>query len=157
MKWKNLSGEERYRVVEMARKGEVPIKELCKTFGMSRQTLNMAMEKVDRAAMQALEPKSPGRKGRSKKDVQIAQVSKEKASLEKDLVHWKQKYEVAMTFVDLHRKILNGEQLPGEEESPIKKTRRDRKGTRSHGRNRAQAKMVSRDDGTDHGSEDGEP
>ena len=29
MKWQELSGEERYRVVELARKGEVPIRELC--------------------------------------------------------------------------------------------------------------------------------
>jgi len=29
LQWKALSGEERYRVVEMARKGEVAISELC--------------------------------------------------------------------------------------------------------------------------------
>ena len=40
--WKSLSGEERYRIVELARKGQVAISELCKTFGVSRQTLYRA-------------------------------------------------------------------------------------------------------------------
>jgi len=37
-------------------------------------------------------------------------------SLQRELDRWKQKYEIAMTFVELHRKLLNGEDLPGEEE-----------------------------------------
>jgi len=116
MKWKDLSGEERYRVVQMARKGEVPVKELCKTFGVSRQSLKIAMEKVDQAAMEALEPKSPGRKGKSKEQARAEAMKLKKDSLERELDRWKQKYEIAMTFVDLHRKLLNGEDLPGEEE-----------------------------------------
>lgn len=128
MKWKDLSGEERFRVVEMARKDEVPVKELCKTFGVSRQSLKIAMEKADQAAMEALSPKSPGRKGRSKEEVEISSMRKEKACLEKDLRHWKTKYEIAMTFVDLHKKLLNGEPLgeEDEEESSGKKKRRRR-------------------------------
>ena len=62
LKWKTLSGEERYRVVELARKGEVPIRELCKTFGVSRQTLYRAMATTDRASSEALELKPRGRK-----------------------------------------------------------------------------------------------
>jgi transposase-like protein len=128
MKWKDLSGEERYRVVQMARKGEVPVKELCKTFGVSRQSLKVAMEKVDLAAMEALEPKSPGRKGRTQEQTQISAMKKEKTSLEKEVGHWKMKYEIAMTFVDLHKKILNGEPLgeEDEEESSGKKKKRRR-------------------------------
>ena len=116
MKWKDLSGEERYRVVQLARKGEVPVQELCRTFGVSRQSLKVAMEKADRAAMEALTPKSPGRKGRSKEEAEADAMRRKKDSLERELDRWKQKYEIAMTFVELHRKLLNGEDLPGEEE-----------------------------------------
>ncbi|GAJ18056.1 unnamed protein product, partial [marine sediment metagenome] len=54
MKWQELSGEERYRVVELVRKGEVSITELCQTFGVSRQTLYRALEAADQAAVEAL-------------------------------------------------------------------------------------------------------
>ena len=127
MKWKDLSGEERYRVVEMARKKEVPIAELCRTFGVSRQTLRVAMEKVELAAKEALEPKSPGRKGLSKEESVIADMKKEKLLLEKDLENWKQKYDIAMTFVDIHRKLLNGEPLPGEVKEGKKRRGRRRR------------------------------
>jgi transposase-like protein len=118
MKWKDLKGEERYRVVEMARKGDVPIRELCRTFGVSRQALKTAMDKADQAAMEALEPKSPGRKARSMEEDQVSRVMEENISLRKDLDQWKQKYEIAITFLDLHQKYLRGEELPGEEEEP---------------------------------------
>jgi transposase-like protein len=153
MKWKDLSGEERYRIVEMARKKEVPIKQLCRTFGVSRQTLNVAMEKVDRAAMEALEPKSPGRKGRSKEQIDITNLTGQKVSLEKDLDHWKQKYEIAMTFVDLHRKILNGQDLPGEEKGRGKKRHSSNKTTKNDGRSRRAKGMDNSDDGVGDGSE----
>ena len=71
MKWKELDGEERYRVVELARKGEVPLSEICETFGVSRQTLYRAMEKAERASMAALEPKTAGRKGKSEQEVSL--------------------------------------------------------------------------------------
>jgi transposase-like protein len=51
MKWKELNGEGRYRVVQMAREGKVPIKALCRSFGVSRQSLKTAVDKADRAAM----------------------------------------------------------------------------------------------------------
>jgi len=129
MKWKDLGGEERYRVVQMARKGEMPIQELCRTFGVSRQTLSEAMEKVDRAATAELEPKLRGRKGKSREQATLTEARKEKSSLEKDLKLWKTKYEIAMTFVELHRKVLDGEDLPGEEGAPSGK----KKGRRRHG------------------------
>lgn len=127
MKWKDLSGEERYRVVQMARKGEVPVGELCKTFGVSRQTLKTAMEKVDLASMEALTPRSPGRKGKSKEQAQADAMKEEKDTLEKELDRWKQKYEIAMTFVALHRKLLNGEDLPGEEAPASSKKKKRRR------------------------------
>jgi transposase-like protein len=156
MKWKELSGEERYRVVEMARRGEVPVKELCRTFGVSRQTLRSAMEKADQAAMEALNPKTPGRKERPREQVELISVKKEKACLEKELALWKQKYEIAMTFVDLQRQALDGEPLPGEEEIPRKKkTRRrlkKRKPPTMSGPDRTTTRMAGTGDGGGYGS-----
>lgn len=156
MKWKDLSGEERYRVVQMARSGDVPIKELCRTFGVSRQTLKNAMEKADLAAMEALMPRSPGRRGKSKEEAEADSVKKENASLEKELAQWKQKYEIAMTFVDLQRKALDGEPLPGEEETPRKKKKkrrlRKRTVTRTSGAGRTTAAVADPDDGGGDGS-----
>ena len=118
MKWKELNGEARYRVVQMAREGKVPIKTLCRSFGVSRQSLKTAMDKADQAAMEALTPKSPGRKGKSKEKAEAEAMKQEKASLEKELDRWKQKYEVAMTFVDIHKKLLNGEELSEKRQKP---------------------------------------
>ena len=114
MKWQELSGEERYRVVELARKGETSIRELCRTFGVSRQTLYRALEAADRAAMEALEPKVRGRKPRTPAEVKTAELASEKEDLEKELKRWQQKYEVAKAILDLQRRAERGERLPGE-------------------------------------------
>jgi transposase-like protein len=124
LQWKALSGEERYRVVEMARKGEVAISELCKTFGVSRQTLYRAMEAADRASAEALEPKKRGRKPRPASEARSTELEASNAGLHKDLEHWKTKYQVARTLLDLERKLERGERLPGEKgkkRSPRKK------------------------------------
>jgi len=118
MRWKDLSGQERYHVVQVAREGKVPIKELCRSFGVSRQTLKMAMDKADRAAMEALAPKSPGRKGKSKERAEAEAMKQQKDELQKELTLWRQKYEVAMAFVDIHKKLLNGEALSEESKEP---------------------------------------
>ncbi len=115
MKWKEMSGEERYRVIQMARKGEVSMQELCGMFGMSRQTLSEAMEKAERAAMKELTAKRRGRKGATQETAALVEAKKAKAELERELEMWKTKYEIAMTFVELQRKVLDGEALPGEE------------------------------------------
>lgn len=105
VKWTELSGQERYRIVEMARKGEVEVSQLCKTFGVSRQTLYRAMEAADQASIAALEPKKPGRKPMPVSEVQAKELTASNASLQKELAHWKMKYEVAKTFIDLERKL----------------------------------------------------
>jgi transposase-like protein len=115
MKWQELSGEERYRVVELARKGEVSIRELCKSFGVSRQTLYRALEAADQAAIDALEPKRRGRKPRPESEVKAQELETEKGDLEKELSRWRQKYEVAKMVLDLQRRMERGESLPGEE------------------------------------------
>jgi transposase-like protein len=125
LKWKELSGEERYRVVEMARKGEVPLRELCQTFGVSRQTLYRAMESADRASAEALEPKKRGRKPRPASELRTTELEASNAGLQKQLEHWKTKYQVARTMLDLERKLDRGEPLPGERGE---KRRRRKKG-----------------------------
>jgi len=126
LQWKELSGEERYRVVEMARKGEVPIGELCRTFGVSRQTLYRAMEAADRASAEALEPKRRGRKPKAPSEVQKSELEASNAGLHKELDHWKTKYQVARTMLDLERKLDRGEPLPGEKGK--KRKQRKKKG-----------------------------
>jgi transposase len=99
----------------MARRGEVAISELCKTFGVSRQTLYRAMEAADRAAAAALEPKKRGRKPRPASAVRSTELEASNAGIQKELEHWKTKYQVARTLLDLERKLERGESLPGEE------------------------------------------
>jgi transposase-like protein len=115
MRWQELSGEERYQVVELARKGEISIRELCRTFGVSRQTLYRAMEAVDRASIEALEPKKRGRKRRPEAQVKAEELQQKTTRLEKEMDRWRQKYEVAKTILDLQRRMDRGEPLPGEE------------------------------------------
>ena len=110
--WKELNGQERYRIVELARKGRVAISELCKTFGVSRQTLYRAMEAADLASAEALEPKKRGRKPRPAIEQQTTELKAGNAELQKQLKHWKTKYQVARTLLDLERKLERGE--PGE-------------------------------------------
>lgn len=105
LKWKELSGPERYRVVTLARKGEVSVRDLCKTFGVSRQTLYRAMEAADQAALEALEPKKRGRKPTPVSEVKTQELTASNASLQKELDHWKTKYEVAKTFIELERQL----------------------------------------------------
>lgn len=125
MKWKDLSGEERYRVVEMARSKEVSIKELCETFGVSRQTLNRAVKTADEAAARALEPKTPGRKARTLNEQEITELSGQVEGLNKELEHWKTKYEVAEAFLDLARRYDRGESL--DKPSGVRKKKRRKK------------------------------
>jgi transposase-like protein len=126
LKWKELSGQERYRVVMLARKGEVPVGELCKSFGVSRQTLYRAMEAADQAAMEALEPKRRGRKPTPVSEVEAKELTTSNTSLKKELEHWKTKYEVAKTFIELERQLDQKSSRSGRGE---KKHRRRRKKT----------------------------
>jgi transposase-like protein len=101
MKWTEMNAEERYRVVELARKGEQSMAEVCETFGVSRQTLHKAMTAAQEAAIAALAPKMPGRKGPSEEAQKITELSKTQSSLEKEIHHWKTRYEVAQAYIDI--------------------------------------------------------
>jgi transposase-like protein len=134
LKWKALSGEERYRVVEMARKGQLAISELCQTFGVSRQTLYRAMAAADRASMEALELKPRGRKPKPASEVRTTELEAGNAELSKQLEHWKTKYQVVRTLLDLERKLERGEPLPGEEGKKKKQRKKGQTPTRSRSR-----------------------
>jgi transposase-like protein len=148
MKWKDLSGEERYRIVELARKGKTPIKEICETFGVSRQTLHRAMALADQAAMEALEPGKPGRKPRPMSEKQVMELAEDKARLDKEIKHWKTRYEIARTILDLEHKAARGEDLPGEKK-PRRLKRRKRKipSARIPGPGGSKETMAETDDG----------
>ncbi len=131
VKWQALSGEERYRVVEMARKGQVAIRELCETFGVSRQTLYRARSAADQASTEALELKPRGRKPKPANEVRTTELEAGNAELNKQLEHWKTKYQVVRTLLDLERKLERGEPLPGEEGKKKRPRKKGKTPTRS--------------------------
>jgi len=114
MKWKQMDGQERYQLIEMVRKGQVPVTQICETFSVSRQTLYRAMERLDEISVQALQPQKAGRKGKSHQQQMLSELATEKNQLQKELLHWKTKYEIAKTFLDLERRYDRGQPLPGE-------------------------------------------
>ena len=145
MKWKDMTGPERYRVVEMARKGERPLVEICRSFDVSRQVLNKAMEKASQAAIAALQPKSPGRKGPSEEELRIGELVKETTGLQKKVDHWKTRYEVAQAFIDLTREAEQKQQRGRKKK---KKRRRPSDGVPKSG---PQNVVASLDDGQNAG------
>ncbi len=159
MKWKLLSGEERYRVVELARSGQVDKKELCRTFGVSRQTLNRAIRHADEASVSALEPKQAGRPGKSTEETELTTLKQDNKKLEKRLREAEQRFEVAKAFLELQRKLERGEPLPGEKEAKGKKkwgrkkprwrSLKRRSTTRSSGRTGTAPGMEPTSDGAD--------
>lgn len=127
MKWKEMNAEERHRVVEMARSGEIPKTELSRKLGISRQTLDKAIKAANQGAVEALTPKERGRKGKSEQDVELEAMKKRHAKLEKELKDWKTKYEIAKAFIDLQRRLDEGKPLPGQKRSEGKKKKRRKK------------------------------
>ena len=94
--------------MEMALTGQATVAELSKSFGVARKTLYKAIEEAKAAAIAALAPKKRGRKPTPLTEVQAAESEKEKEALSKELEHWKTKYEIAKTFLDLQRQDLPG-------------------------------------------------
>jgi len=154
MKWKEMTGPERYRVVEMARRAEKSLKEICETFGVSRQVLSKAMEKVSQAAMEALEPKRSGRKGKSQTEKKVAELSQRATSLEKDVQHWKTRFEVAQAFIELTREQERRERVQGKKKKRCKASQGP---TGSVDRAGKTARLAPVDDGTGAGHPEEEP
>ena len=151
MKWKDMTGEERYRVVEMAQKGGQPLAEICRTFEVSRQTLHKAMAQVSLAAVQALEPQRPGRKGRSREELRIGELTKKTTGLEKEVNHWKMRYEVAQAFIDLSREAEQKEMRSRRQKKKRRRPAQEVSRTRSAG------SVADLDDGRDPGDTETKP
>jgi transposase len=124
VKWEELDGEARYRIVEMALDGHMKTKDICETFGVSRQTLYRAMDAVRKASTTALEPKVRGRKPTPVTEVQRRELESQRADAQKDRDRWKTRYEVTRTLLDLYLKY-DKEVGPQEE----KKRAPERKGS----------------------------
>lgn len=122
MKWQQLEPDQRYQIVEMALAGKAKTADLCKTFGMSRQTLYRAMDLARKGAMEALTPKAAGRPAKPESQVREEELEKRLSLQGKELEHWKTKFEVATALLELERQYDRGETGEGE-----KKTRRKRR------------------------------
>ena len=151
MKWKEMTGQERYRVVEMASRGEKPLKEICETFGVSRQALSKAMEKVSQAAMDALEPKKAGRKPKTPEEQKLKELTRQTTSLSKEVEHWKTRFEVAQAFIEITREQERREQKKKKQQGAAKRTAREADGPGNHPR------LAPVDDGADVGDTEAEP
>ncbi len=153
MRWKDLSGPERYRVIRMLNNKEVTMAELGRTFRVSRQTLSRAREQVEQAACETLEPKPPGRRAKSDEEVRIAALQEQEAKLRKELATEKKKVQIAQAFLDLERRMQRGEILPGEGKKKNQEKRRRRarrrkpKAQRRPGRLGTAARVAGEDDG----------
>ena len=117
LRWQDLTGQERYQVIELMRRPEVNIQELCRTFGVSRQKLYRAAEQADKAAVSALEVKPRGRKPVAEPVRQAQELATRNKDLAKQLEKMTQRYEVAQTLLDLQRQLDRGEPLPGEKKT----------------------------------------
>jgi len=139
-------------VIEVMRKGQVEIKELCKSFGDSRQTLYRALEATDKASVEALTRKRRGRKAQPASEKQVKELQGEKKKLEKDLHRMSQRYEIAQTLLDLQRQAEQGKRLPGEKKNLRPADSADPKSLFTR---RRPTRMARTDDGSSVGSEYG--
>jgi transposase-like protein len=156
MRWQDLDGAERYRIVELMRSGEVEIHQLCRTFGVSRQTLYRAAEAADSAAVAALTRKPRGRKPEPVTTKQLKELRQQKKQLERELHQMSQRYEVAQTLLDLQRQAQRKE-LPGpEKKTPHRLRRPGARGAAGPSGPRGMAdRDVSQSDGGDRAGGDG--
>jgi len=117
LRWKDLDGRQKYEILELARKPGTQVQELCRTFGVSRQTLYRAMEAADKAAIEALSPKPKGRPPTPLSRKEIQSLRTRNKELEEDLKRQKLKNQVAQALLDLQRKADRGQTLPGEKKT----------------------------------------
>jgi transposase-like protein len=117
LKWKSLDGQQKYEIVELARKQGTQVQEVCKTFGICRQTLYRAMEAADKGAIEALSPKPKGRPPVAPSQREIETLQARNKELEQDLKQQKLKNQVAQALLELQRKADRGQTLPGEKKT----------------------------------------
>jgi uncharacterized protein YlxW (UPF0749 family) len=112
------------------------------------------MEKVSQAAMEALEPKRSGRKGKSQEEKKVAELSQRATSLEKDVQHWKTRFEVAQAFIDLSREQERRERVQGKKKKRCKTSQGT---TGSVDRSGKMVRLATVDDGPGTGTPEQEP
>jgi len=156
-KWTELDAQERYRAVMMLIRGEATLAQLSQTFSVSRQVLSRAKAQAEQGALAALEPKKPGRKGKSEEQLQIDALMEQQGKLEKELEQEKKKVEIAQAFLELERTLGQGESAEpaGKKKNREKRRRRARrrkkKAPRGAGRLGTAARMAGQGDGNDAG------
>ncbi len=144
-RWRQMSGEQRYRLLELLNKGAVEVSELSRTFGVSRQSLYRALAMAQAAGIAALTPKPAGRKARPATQQKLTELQAEKKKLERELYLTRQKYEVAEALLDLQRRLDRGEPLPGEKKARNRKSRTATSGAGPTGEGK---RLVPRSDGS---------
>jgi hypothetical protein len=98
--------------------------------------------------MQSLEPKKPGRKGKSVEAQAITELTRKTDGLQKTVEHWKTRYEVAQAFIDLMRGANHDAVLGSKKKKRLKLTRRPAKEVSESG---GKTGLAGRDDGGDTG------
>ena len=152
LRWQQLSGEQRYRVLELLNKGTVEAAELSRRFGVSRQTLYRALAVAQAAGIAALTPRPAGRKPQPQVQQKLTELQTQKKQLEKELQLTRQKCEVAEALLDLQRRLDRGEPLPGEKKAW---TRQQRTGTSGAGRPGRATPLADSGDGGGGGDQPG--
>jgi hypothetical protein len=98
--------------------------------------------------MQSLEPKKPGRKGKSAEEQEITELTKKTTGLQKTVKHWKTRYEVAQAFIDLMRGTNRDAGRGSRKKKRLKVTRLPASKVTESG---AETGLAGHDDGRDHG------
>jgi TolA-binding protein len=112
------------------------------------------MEKVSQAAMEALEPKKSGRKGKSDEEKKVAELSKRARTLEKDVRHWKTRFEVAQAFIELSREQERRERRQEKKKKRLETSQGASRGVYADGDN---VRLAPVDDGRGAGHPEAEP
>jgi hypothetical protein len=102
------------------------------------------MEKASQVAMQSLEPKKPGRNGKSAETQEITELMRETTVLQKTVKHWKTRYEVAHAFIELMRDTNRDRVRVAKKKKRLKVTRFPSKQVSESG---AKTGLASHDDG----------
>jgi len=124
--WKEMNSEQRYKIVEMVKDGVMSMKEICEMCSVSRTTLNKAVDTVEQAAMEALEPKSPGRRKKEENPL-ITQLTKENESLKKKAKDWEAKFRFMEAYNDVMSKPTEKQRTKRAEQLLTEEERRQRR------------------------------
>ena len=138
--WQDLNAKERYRLVRMAQDGTNTIAEICEMFEVSRTTLTKAMEKAEQAAVEALQPKKRGRKAKEEAP-QIMELSKENASLAKEVKRWKGRYKFMQAYNEL-APLTDPDEIDRKADEILERERRNKRNKKKRQKRKSQKKTA---------------